>query len=39
LPFTLIVDRAGRIVQTKLGPMKDEQLQPIISKLLLTSVN
>ena len=39
LPFTLIVDRAGRIVQTKLGPMKDEQLQPIIIQLLLTSVN
>lgn len=37
LPFTLVVDRAGRIVQTKLGPMKDEQLQPIIDQLLLTS--
>jgi thiol-disulfide isomerase/thioredoxin len=39
LPFTLVVDRAGRIVQTKLGPMKDEQLQPIIDQLLLTSSN
>jgi len=39
LPFTLVVDRAGRIIQTKLGPMKDEQLQPIVDQLLLTSAN
>jgi thiol-disulfide isomerase/thioredoxin len=34
LPFTVIVDRAGRIVHTQLGPVKDVQLRSFISQLL-----
>jgi peroxiredoxin len=34
LPFTIIVDRAGRISHTQLGPIKDAQLRTIISQLL-----
>ena len=34
LPFTIIVDRAGRISHTQLGPIKDAQLRTIVSQLL-----
>ncbi|HTS21902.1 MAG TPA: TlpA disulfide reductase family protein [Casimicrobiaceae bacterium] len=34
LPFTVILDRQGRIVHTQLGPMKPTQLRAIISKFL-----
>jgi thiol-disulfide isomerase/thioredoxin len=34
LPFTVIVDRAGRISHTQLGPIKDAQLRIIVSQLL-----
>jgi thiol-disulfide isomerase/thioredoxin len=34
LPFTIIVDRVGRISHTQLGPIKDAQLRTIISQLL-----
>ena len=34
LPFTVVVDRAGRIVHTHLGPMKKEQLEAFIAQLL-----
>ncbi len=34
LPFTVIVDRAGRIVYTQLGPMKKAQMDSFIAQLL-----
>jgi len=34
LPFTVVMDRNGGIVHTQLGPLKDAQLQSIISQLL-----
>jgi peroxiredoxin len=34
LPFTVIVDRAGRVAHTQLGPLKDTDLRSIISQLL-----
>jgi thiol-disulfide isomerase/thioredoxin len=34
LPFTAVVDRAGAIVHTQTGPLKDAQLQSIIKQLL-----
>ena len=34
LPFTVIVDRAGRIVHTQLGPIKKERLNDFIGQLL-----
>ena len=34
LPFTVIVDRQGRIAHTQLGPLKEEQLTRIIGHLL-----
>lgn len=34
LPFTLVLDRAGNIVYTQLGPVKDAQLRSTISQLL-----
>ena len=34
LPFTVIVDRAGRVVHTELGPVKDQQLRSTIRQLL-----
>jgi thiol-disulfide isomerase/thioredoxin len=34
LPFTVVMDRAGRIVHTQLGPLKDVQLRSIISQLI-----
>ena len=34
LPFTVIIDRAGRIVYTQLGPMKKERLDDFIRQLL-----
>ncbi len=34
LPFTVIVDRAGRIVYTQLGPIKKERLDDFIGQLL-----
>ena len=33
LPFTVIVDRTGSIVYTKLGPIDDQQLQSILARL------
>jgi len=34
LPFTVIVDRAGKVAHTQLGPLKDGQLRSIIGQLL-----
>jgi len=34
LPFTVILNRAGSVVRTQLGPMKDAELRSIISQLL-----
>jgi thiol-disulfide isomerase/thioredoxin len=34
LPFTIIVDRQGRVAHTQLGPLKPDQLQSIVAKLL-----
>jgi thiol-disulfide isomerase/thioredoxin len=34
LPFTVIVDRSGRIVHTQLGPLKGPQLNSFIGQLL-----
>src|SRR5258708_2287737 len=34
LPFTVIIDRAGGVVQTHLGPMKDAELRSIIRQLI-----
>jgi thiol-disulfide isomerase/thioredoxin len=34
LPFTIIVDRQGRVAHTQLGPLKPEQLQSIVANLL-----
>jgi thiol-disulfide isomerase/thioredoxin len=34
LPFTVILDRSGRITHTQLGPVKDSQLRSIIDQLL-----
>jgi len=34
LPFTVIVDRQGRVVHTQLGPLKPSQLRSIVNKLL-----
>jgi len=34
LPFTVIVDRAGRVAHTQLGPIKDTDLRSILAQLL-----
>jgi peroxiredoxin len=34
LPFTIIIDRQGRIAHTQLGPLKKTQLLSIVDKLL-----
>jgi peroxiredoxin len=34
LPFTIIVDRQGRVAHTQLGPINPDQLHSIIDKLL-----
>ncbi len=34
LPFTVILDRHGHIAHTQLGPLKAEQLQSILAKLI-----
>ncbi len=34
LPFTVIVDRAGRVAHTQLGPLKDAELRSILAQLL-----
>ena len=34
LPFTVIVDRTGRVAHTQLGPLKDRDLRSILSQLL-----
>ncbi len=34
LPFTVIVDRAGTVAHTQLGPLKETQLRSILSQLL-----
>jgi len=34
LPFTIIIDRAGRVAHTQLGPIKDSGLRSIVTQLL-----
>jgi thiol-disulfide isomerase/thioredoxin len=34
LPFTVVLDRAGRIAHTQLGPMKPAELRSIVGNLL-----
>ena len=34
LPFTVIVDRGGKVAHTQLGPIKDPDLRSIIAQLL-----
>lgn len=34
LPFTIIIDRQGRIAHTQLGPMKPDKLRSIVTNLL-----
>ena len=34
LPFTVIVDRSGRVVHTQLGPLRAEKLRSIVTQLL-----
>ena len=34
LPFTVVVDRAGRVVDTQLGPLKEAKLDALLSRLL-----
>ncbi len=34
LPYSLIIDRSGRIVHTQLGPLKEAQLDAFITQLL-----
>jgi thiol-disulfide isomerase/thioredoxin len=34
LPFTVVLDREGRVAHTQLGPLKPEQLRSIVSNLL-----
>jgi thiol-disulfide isomerase/thioredoxin len=34
LPFTIVINRQGRVVQTHLGPVKMDQLRPILADLL-----
>ena len=34
LPFTIVIDRNGRIANTHLGPMKPQQLRSILDKML-----
>ena len=33
LPFTVVVDRAGRVAHTQLGPLKEDQLLSILKQL------
>jgi len=33
LPFTVVLDRAGMVAQTQLGPLKEPQLRSIIAQL------
>lgn len=34
LPFTIVVDRSGRIAHTQLGPLRDASLRAIVGQLL-----
>jgi thiol-disulfide isomerase/thioredoxin len=34
LPFTVVLDRSGRIVHTQLGPLRDAKLRSIVGELL-----
>jgi thiol-disulfide isomerase/thioredoxin len=34
LPFTVIVDRSGRIAHTQLGPLREDKLRGIVGQLL-----
>ena len=34
LPFTVVVDREGRIAHTQLGPLKEAQVNAIADQLL-----
>jgi thiol-disulfide isomerase/thioredoxin len=35
LPFTIVVDRAGRVAHTQLGPLKAAQLDALLDRLLV----
>ena len=34
LPFTVILDRSGRVVHTQLGPLREERLRGIVAQLI-----
>jgi thiol-disulfide isomerase/thioredoxin len=34
LPFTVILDRSGRVVHTQLGPLREERLRAIVAQLI-----
>ncbi len=34
LPFTVIVNRSGKVAHTQLGPLKEAQLRSILGQLL-----
>jgi thiol-disulfide isomerase/thioredoxin len=34
LPFTVVINREGRVAHTQLGPLRDAQLRSIVSQLL-----
>ena len=34
LPFTVVVDRSGRVVETQLGPFKQARLDAVLTRLL-----
>jgi hypothetical protein len=34
LPFTIVLDRAGRVAHTQLGPLKSAQLDALLKDLL-----
>ena len=34
LPFTIVLDRSGAVVHSKLGPLKDAQLRAIVAQLV-----
>ena len=34
LPFTVVVDRHGRVAETQLGPLKQPKLDALLTKLL-----
>ena len=34
LPFTVVLDRSGKVVHTQLGPLREERLRSILAQLL-----